>query len=135
MGEEVAKSADMTRNWADISKKISDELAFANGFTNQVMDALLDHIEVEVIDEERARLNVFLHEGIEVGKKSLFPGSGRQMSAAGEVKSDTQPSGVFVGSPLLMVKPRLLLFVTEDTYHTCRYQHRDNTTDRHGEAV
>lgn len=133
--EDVTKVADVTRNWSVISKKISDELAFANGFTNSVMDALLDHIEVDVIDEERARLNVFLREGIEVRKKSLLPSSGRQIPAAGEAQSATQPPGVFAGSLLLMVKPRLLLFVTEDTYHTCRYQHRDNTTDRHGEAV
>ena len=107
--EDVTKVADVTRNWSVISKKISDELAFANGFTNPVMDALLDHIEVEVIDEERARLNVFLREGIEVRKKSLLPSSGRQIPTVGEAQSATQPPGVFAGSLLLMVKPRLLL--------------------------
>lgn len=48
---------------------------------------------------------------------------------------EEQNTGVFWGSASLTSKPRLLLFVTEDTYHPCRYQHRDNPTDRHGEAV
>ncbi len=56
-------------------------------------------------------------------------------SGADSNRQEEQNAGVFWGSASLSSKPRLLLLVTEDTYHPCRYQHRDNPTDRHGEAV
>ena len=104
---------------AALRQRIGALLSFPQGFSNGLMDALLQRIEVASDADGGAALRIFLRPG-------LLPKKGQ--AAAPEADD-------LWGSVALQRKPRQLLFDPDDTYHPRRYQHGNHPADRHREAV
>lgn len=105
---------EVIKNQKALKGLITAELAFKEGYSNDIVEAMLERIEVSQSNKD------FDDTLIKIYVK-VFDDGGEEALPFRTV--------------LLRNKPRVLLFDSDDPYYPCQCQHGDNTPHRHGEAV